>query len=78
LRPGGSWQSLSGISLVKSRIAIAATGQYWTSDHTVFARIGEIMERFSIDESGYTGFDLLNPDQRFQGATAISITVSAN
>lgn len=32
------------------------------------------MERFSIDESGYTGFDLLNPDQRFQGATAISIT----
>lgn len=32
------------------------------------------MERFSIDESGYTGYDLLNPDQRFQGATAISIT----
>jgi len=32
------------------------------------------MERFSIDESGYTGFDLLNPDQPFQGATAISIT----
>jgi hypothetical protein len=32
------------------------------------------MKRFSIDESGYTGFDLLNPDQRFQGATAISIT----
>ena len=32
------------------------------------------MERFSIDESGYTGSDLLNPDQRFQGATAISIT----
>ncbi len=31
------------------------------------------MECFSIDESGYTGFDLLNPDQRFQGATAISI-----
>ncbi|MCY0852509.1 DUF3800 domain-containing protein [Cupriavidus sp. D39] len=30
------------------------------------------MERFSIDESGYTGFDLLNSDQRFQGATAIS------
>lgn len=38
------------------------------------ARIGELMERFSIDESGYTGYDLLNPDQRFQGATAISIT----
>lgn len=37
-------------------------------------RIGEHMERFSIDESGYTGFDLLNRDQRFQGATAISIT----
>lgn len=32
------------------------------------------MERFSIDESGYTGFDLLNPQQRFQGATAVSIT----
>jgi hypothetical protein len=32
------------------------------------------MECFSIDESGYTGFDLLNSDQRFQGATAISIT----
>lgn len=31
------------------------------------------MECFSIDESGYTGFDLLNPDQRFQGAAAISI-----
>lgn len=24
-----------------------------------------------IDESGYTGFDLLNPEQRFQGATAV-------
>jgi hypothetical protein len=32
------------------------------------------IERFSIDESGYTGFDLLNPDQRFQGASSISIT----
>lgn len=32
------------------------------------------MERFSIDESGYTGFDLLNSDRRFQGASAISIT----
>jgi len=31
------------------------------------------MERFSVDESGYTGFDLLNSDQRFQGASAISI-----
>jgi hypothetical protein len=31
------------------------------------------MECYSIDESGYTGFDLLNPDQRFQGATALSI-----
>lgn len=39
--------------------------------------IGKPMERFSIDESGYTGFDLLNPDQRFQGATAISITDEA-
>ena len=35
------------------------------------------MEHFSIDESGYTGFDLLNPDQRFQGATALSITDEA-
>jgi hypothetical protein len=32
------------------------------------------MECFRIDESGYTGFDLLNPDQRFQGASAIAIT----
>lgn len=32
------------------------------------------MERFSIDESGYTGFDLMNSEQRFQGASAISIT----
>ncbi len=32
------------------------------------------MECFSIDESGYTGFDLLNSDQRFQGASAISIS----
>lgn len=33
-----------------------------------------VMEIFSIDESGYTGFDLLNKDQRFQGAAAISIS----
>ncbi len=32
------------------------------------------MECFRIDESGYTGFDLLNPEQRFQGATAIAIS----
>lgn len=31
------------------------------------------MECFRIDESGYTGFDLLNSEQRFQGATAIAI-----
>ena len=31
------------------------------------------MECFRIDESGYTGFDLLNAEQRFQGATAIAI-----
>ncbi|KAB2684400.1 DUF3800 domain-containing protein [Brucella tritici] len=31
------------------------------------------MECFRIDESGYTGFDLLNPQQRFQGASAIAI-----
>ena len=31
------------------------------------------MECYRIDESGYTGFDLLNTDQRFQGATAIAI-----
>jgi len=31
------------------------------------------MECFSIDESGYTGFDLLNPAQRFQGACALCI-----
>lgn len=32
------------------------------------------MECFRIDESGYTGFDLLNADQRFQGATTIAIS----
>jgi hypothetical protein len=32
------------------------------------------MECFHIDESGYTGFDLLNPEQRFQGATAVDIS----
>lgn len=32
------------------------------------------MECFHIDESGYTGFDLLNPEQHFQGATAVAIT----
>ena len=31
------------------------------------------MECFRIDESGYTGFDLLNLDQRFQVASAIAI-----
>jgi len=32
------------------------------------------MECFRIDESGYTGFDLLNRAQCFQGATAIAIS----
>ncbi|PTU78660.1 hypothetical protein DBO86_12815 [Pseudomonas indoloxydans] len=32
------------------------------------------MECFHIDESGFTGFDLLNPEQRFQGAAAVAIT----
>jgi len=32
------------------------------------------IECFRVDESGYTGFDLLNPDQRFQGASAIAIS----
>jgi hypothetical protein len=31
------------------------------------------MECFRVDESGYTGFDLLNAEQRFQGASAIAI-----
>lgn len=31
------------------------------------------MECYRIDESGYTGFDLLNTEQRFQGAAAIAI-----
>lgn len=31
------------------------------------------MKCFRIDESGYTGFDLLNFDQPFQGATALAI-----
>lgn len=32
------------------------------------------MDCFYIDESGYTGFDLLNRDQRFQGAAAVAIS----
>ena len=32
------------------------------------------MECFRIDESGYTGFDLLNHEQRFQGAAAVAIS----
>lgn len=32
------------------------------------------MECFRIDESGCTGFDLLNLEQRFQGATAVAIS----
>lgn len=32
------------------------------------------MECFHIDESGYTGFDLLNTEQRFQGAAAVAIS----
>lgn len=35
------------------------------------------MDCFSIDESGYTGFDLLNAQQRFQGAIAVSIPPDA-
>ena len=31
------------------------------------------MECFRIDESGYTGYDLLNSEQRFQGAPTIAI-----
>lgn len=34
----------------------------------------EPMERFAVDESGYTGFDLMNAEQRFQGATAIDLS----
>jgi len=32
------------------------------------------MDCYRIDESGYTGFDLLNADQPFQGAAAIAIS----
>ncbi len=32
------------------------------------------MECFRVDESGYTGFDLPNAEQPFQGAAAIAIT----
>lgn len=35
------------------------------------------MDCFSIDESGYTGFDLLNREQRFQGAAAVAISNDA-
>lgn len=32
------------------------------------------MKTFRVDESGYTGFDLLNPEQPFQGASALAIS----
>lgn len=32
------------------------------------------MECFRIDESGYTGFDLMNSEQRFQGAAAVAMS----
>ncbi len=32
------------------------------------------MEHFAVDESGYTGIDLMNAEQRFQGASAIAIS----
>ncbi|MDG0857326.1 hypothetical protein EXH46_26500 [Pelomonas puraquae] len=32
------------------------------------------MQCFRVDESGHTGFDLLNDQQRFQGAAAVAIT----
>ena len=32
------------------------------------------MECLQIDGSGYTGFDLLNSELRFQGATAVAIS----
>jgi hypothetical protein len=32
------------------------------------------VECFRIDESGYTGFDLLNAEQQFQGAAALAIS----
>lgn len=38
-------------------------------------QIGNVMmEFFYIDESGYTGFNLLNLEQRFQGASAVAIS----
>ncbi|WP_228706059.1 MULTISPECIES: hypothetical protein [unclassified Marinobacter] len=44
----------------------------WVELNTVQETIS--MGCFRIDESGYTGFGLLNPEQRFQGATAVAIT----
>src|SRR5437763_13774097 len=41
---------------------------------SLLSRRNSPMECFSVDESGYTGFDLLNAEQRFQGAAAIAIT----
>lgn len=32
------------------------------------------MENFYIDESGFTGADLMNDQQRFQGASSICIS----
>lgn len=42
-------------------------------DRASFQADHEFQECFQIDESGYTGFDLLNNEQRFQGASAVAI-----
>lgn len=42
-------------------------------DQTRFTMNDVPVTCFRVDESGYTGFDLLNADQRFQGACAVAI-----
>jgi hypothetical protein len=57
--------------------AAGLSGGSVSGDTSAFQYTFSSMERFSVDESGYTGFDLMNREQRFQGATAIDISDEA-
>jgi hypothetical protein len=63
------------LPVLLSRNELQAVGRDWRPSSTSAAlpHWGLTMECFRIDESGYTGFDLLNLEQRFQGAAAIAI-----
>lgn len=60
-----------------ARSGLLAMSEVYTDRIIIWIRLvlggGWNLECFRIDESGYTGFDLLNSEQRFQGAAAIAI-----